>query len=528
MHPDAERDTVFPGMPAPRSLGRSIAPLVFALLATFLLASGGCSSGSSNRVSGDPLTDLQNPELRVPQRLAAMRTAWEDENVDRQSIRKPLKDLVWSEQAPQELRLEAVDLLMSDDSWSGLQDSRTFIQARVPTEKDYEVIRRMGRLAVAQAWQDLTPAFVRSFAIEDANIPDQQRVERVVLEALNPDQSMELIATKVFLNPQQGMLGTPGTGSAIDLDARAREAAWDLLARLDPSGEARRSVLQRQDLPTDEQGATVLATIRRGLDELGVVPRNGEELRWLMALADPAEAQWWRQTAAAVAELTDEQSAGLKLRNLEAVRWSSTYRQPWMRDTTAQLQGRLRARIEARELTPRRAERSELRDIPSTLDESEALLTWADTLSVLAVDVALHDPAVMGRIFEQVEMDRADETTEYGGLLFVDGSGRFVAQLYPPRPAHRKGDDRFVASSDMIEQSVRALGMYHFHVMRERNSRFAGPSVEDFANARAQGRFAVVLTALNENELNVDAYVDTPASIDLGTLPRVPALLDGP
>lgn len=513
----AVRRVVFP---LSSSLRRVAVPAIVTLALMLVLAPTmiGCASRNT-RLSGDPLTDFQNPELRVAQRVAAMQAAWNDENADRQAIRGPLKELVWSDQAPTELRLTATDLLMSDDSWSGLRDSRSLIQARVPTEKDYEVIRRMGRQAVARGWQDLTPAFVRSYAIEDANITDAQRVERVVLEALNPEQSMELIATRVFLDPQQGTLGS------IDLDARAREAAWDLLARIDPSGEARRAVLRRQDLPTDERGAEVLAVIRRGLDELGVVPRNGEELRWLMALADD-DSRWWSQTAEAVESLTDEQAAGLKLRNLEALRWASIYRQPWMRDTPEQLEGRLRARIGERETTPRRADRSELRDIPDTLEEASDVLTWGDLLGMLAVDVALHDPGVMRRVFEQIEMDREDETTEYGGLLFVDDSGRFVAQMYPPRPQHRRGDDKFVASSDMVEQSVRALAMYHFHAMRERNSRFAGPSMEDFAQARAQGRLGVVLTSLNEEELNVDAYVDTPASVDLGLLPRVPALMN--
>ncbi|MEQ8316286.1 MAG: hypothetical protein RIE77_10455 [Phycisphaerales bacterium] len=505
---------------------RSAAPnVVFLSVCLGLLAAAtillpACAS-RTQQVSGDPLTDFQNPELRVPDRVAAMRVAWEEADGNRRPIRGPLKDLVWSAQTPQELRHAAVDLLMSDDSWSGLQDSENFIRARVPTEQDYQVIRRMGRQAVSRGWQDLTAAFVRSYAIEDAEIADADRVERVILESLNPDASLELIATRVFLSPRQGTLGS------IDLDARAREAAWDLLARLDPSGEARREVLSRADLPTDQQGAQTLRAIRRGLSELGVVPRNGEELRWLMTLYQDADGPWWQETAQAVARLSPEQAEGLKLRNLEAVRWASVYREPWMRDTRLQLEGRLRARIGDRETTPRRADTRELRGIPDSLDVSAPMLTWGDLLGMLAVDVALHDPEVMRRIFEQVEMDREDDTTEYGGLLFVDGSGRFVAQMYPPRPQHRKGDDQFVASSDMVEQSVRALAMYHFHVMRKRNSRFAGPSAEDFAQARAQGRLGVVMTSINEDELNVDAYIDAPASVDLGALPRVPSIMNG-
>ncbi len=498
---------------------RAVFLFVLALVMAQMVAIPGCAS-RGKRLSGDPLTDFQNPELRTSERVAAMKAAWEDPNIDKATLRGPLKQLVWSDLPDQELRQTATDLLMSDDSWAGLRDSQSFIRARVPTERDYAVIRRMGRQAISRGWSDLSPAFVRSYAIEDAAISDENRVERAILESLNPDQSMELIATRVFLSPQQGQLGT------IDLDARAREAAWDLLARLDPSGEARRQVLQRDDLPTDEEGARVLEIIRRGLNELGVVPRNGEELRWLIALAQDSGGQWWSQTADAVSRLDEEQAAELKLRNLEAVRWASLYRETWMRDNRLQLEGRLRARIGDRELTPRRADSGDLKFIAQELGQASRHLSWGDIMAMLAIDVALHDPEVMRRIFEQVEMDREDETTEYGGLLFVDSSGRFIAQLYPPRPQHRQGDDTFVASSDMVEQSVKALAMYHFHAMRERNSRYAGPSVEDLAQARAQGRMGVVITSINEDELNVDAYTDAPTSVDLGALPRVPAFMD--
>lgn len=508
----------------PHASRRVVFPILVALAVCLASTTTGCAS-RSKQVTGDPVTDFLNPELRPAQRLAAMRSAWDDPNANRSALRGSLKDLAWSDVAPREIRHLAVDLLLSDDSRSAQSDTFWFIQSRVPTERDFDIIRKMGVKAVAQSWSDLTPAFVRSYAIADANISDDQRVEKAILESLNPDQSVALIVSKVFLNPQQGSLGTPGANNYIDLDARTREAAWDLLARIDPTGEARRNVLARGDLPTDEQGARVLADIRRGINELGVVPRNGEELRWLLALADERTGSWWNQTASAVSQLTNEQARDLKLRNLEALRWASLYRETWMRDNRSQLEGRLRARLADREVVLRRADSPELRGVPQTLEQAADLLSWGDILSVLAVDVALHDPAVTSRLFEQVDMDRADETTEYGGLIFVDSQGRFVAQLYPPRPQHRRGDDQFVASSDMIEQSVRALAMYHFHAMRERNSRFAGPSAEDYAVARTLGRLSIVLTSINKDELNADVYFDTPASVDLGQRPRTPAFV---
>jgi len=483
------------------------------LLAVSLAVSLAACTARDQRISGDPLTDLQNPELDVPDRIAAIQRAWAASSAaDRESVRRPLKALVWSDSAAADLRLAAFGTLVGDQTPQGLADTREFIRLRVPTERDPELLVRMGEVALSNGWTELTTAFVRSYARE-VDVPNERRVERLVIESLNPDTPIERVVAGVFLDPDQPPLRDK------DMNRVVRQEAWDLLARLDPSGRARRDIIAADDLPTDAQGARTLAVMRRGLRELGVVPRTGRELRWLMDLAsgdDPNADRWWREVAGVVASLKPDRTRGLLLRNLEPLRWASSYRPQWLEDDADALLSRLRDRLAGREQTDRRADKQELRDVPASLEDAAEAMRWGDRLSLLVLDVALHDGALLAELFEQIAMDRADTSTEYGGLVFVDGQGRFTARLYPPRPQHRLGDDRFVASSDLNHQSARALAQYHFHAMRVRNSRFAGPSAEDFDRARQSGRLSLVLTSLNEGELNADAYTGHPLSVDLG------------
>ncbi|MEO1007974.1 MAG: hypothetical protein AAFX79_05375 [Planctomycetota bacterium] len=483
------------------------------------LSALGCAS-AGERPTGDALTDLQNPELRVPQRIEAIDQAWEDPSIFRGDIREALRGLVWAEQAPADLRLAALDKLMGDASPEGLAESRTFIRLRVPRVGNYEMVRRMGVLAVARGWRDLTPAFVRSYAQVDEVIPDEERIERDILEALNPEESLERIVIRVFLDPNQ----PPIAGE--DVNDRVRAEAWDLLARLDPSGDARRDILAGEQLPADAEGTRVLGAMRRGLTELRVVPRTGDELRWLLSLADSgrsSNAAWWNEVATIVRRLDSDQAAGLRLRHLEVLRWASVYREPWLRQSRQEMLSRLAQRLAEREFTPRRADERELRDIPQEFVDARPALSWGDAVSLLALDVALHDPDVLADLFRQVALDRDDETTEYGGLVFAGDDGRFLVRLYPPRPQHRRGDDIFVASSDMVDQGDQAIAWYHFHATRERNSRFAGPSLEDFEQARSSGRLALVLTSVREGELNADAYAGEPFAVDLGEVVGPPS-----
>ena len=95
-----------------------------------------------------------------------------------------------------------------------------------------------------------------------------------------------------------------------------------------------------------------------------------------------------------------------------------------------------------------------------------------------------------------------------------------IARLFAPRPASRIGDERFVASADMLRSSDRALAHYHFHVQKWGNARFAGPSTDDRVYAWRQGRTCLVFTGIRKGVLAVDYYQPNGLILDLGEITR--------
>ncbi|MCA9300490.1 MAG: hypothetical protein KDA28_15575, partial [Phycisphaerales bacterium] len=112
------------------------------------------------------------------------------------------------------------------------------------------------------------------------------------------------------------------------------------------------------------------------------------------------------------------------------------------------------------------------------------------------------------------------QTTEYGGVLEMESEGTARAVVFPPRPRDRTADDRFVASQDMIDYGSTGLALYHFHVQKEVNSQFAGPSLADLETAARLGQTSLVVTSIGRDRLNVDLYQPDGAIIDLGEFRR--------
>jgi hypothetical protein len=139
-------------------------------------------------------------------------------------------------------------------------------------------------------------------------------------------------------------------------------------------------------------------------------------------------------------------------------------------------------------------------------------MTWADVVTVLVVDQAVHATGMGTQWWEQIGRDQSDVSTEYGGViesLDATGSGAnagFRTVLYPPRPSQRFGDDRFVSSQDMLRHNGFALAHYHFHAREMPNRSYAGPGGGDMMYAAALGRACVVVTPVGEGRMNADYY----------------------
>jgi len=501
-----------PTFPSSRALA---APLLAAVvLALPLVLLPGCSG--SGETSGDPLVDARNDKLANWRRVDAVKAAWANGDAARRaSVRESLKDQLWSHETPPEVRVAIIDTFATDTDPVGLADTRNELRGMLPVEPDREVVSAICRKIVAGQWTEFGPALVRSYSREVEKVPDDKRAERIALQSIAPDSTPERVAFDVFLHPPEDAADAP-----IKLRERTRQSAWDLLARLDPTGAERREWLEGAS--ADEP---VVRDMRRLLSDLRVVPISGGEITWMTSLFNPsntAAAAWLARSTPVISSLRPEQADGLRMRHLEPIRWASTNRSAWMAAGRTELLAVLEARLKNREFRDRGETASFKRPVPSRLRDWSKQLSWADVLTILVVDDAIRTSDAESAIFTQVEADQRDDTTEYGGIITLRDDPASFARLvmYMPRGSERAGDRRFFAPQELIDASELALAPYHFHVQTWRNSDFAGPSVEDLQFASRFGRNCLVLSGVAEGRLNVDFYQPDGVVIDLGMIER--------
>lgn len=492
--------------------------------AVLALAAGIAGCGTPGAARSDPLQEVRNPRLSERRRAEAIDEAWRRVaagEADRVTVREEIKNLAWSQRWAQPLRLHAARSLLADTDEAGVRDSRQWVRLMLPAEQNLEMIRVLSEAAADHGWDEVVPALVRSLARYDEGTPDEQRPEYLAIARLRPALPVARTVLAVFADPPAD---PPGYGAATP--EQIRSGAWEVLARLDSGGDLRASLIA-EDSPTEDPH---ILALRSCLKDLHALPRGGEELAWLWSLRSGRDARndaWWAEAAAAIAPLYDERSRGLALRHAEPIRWASRVRPEWVGASRAELLRELQSRLGGRSFTKRLLRDPGEPPRPESLAEQADRLGWGDLLAVLVVDEAVHDPAVIAALFAQARMDREDTSAEYGGLLEAwrdapggdaRGASPFRVVLYPPRPGQRRGDQEFVASSDMIAQGDRALAHYHFHAQQLRNGGYAGPSAADIRYAARLGRTCLVFTTVGRDAMNADVYQPNGVVIDLGTL----------
>jgi hypothetical protein len=504
--------------------------MILSVLALLLgLAPTACSSSSSRfKPSGNPLLDVRNPELLERDRVAAAEKAWAEVESGvrvRERTREAFKSLAWSNSTEERVRATLIRLLMSDTSEEGAADSLNMARLMLPTERSPEIVRLLAETGVERGWAELTPALVRSYARSSPNVPDAARSERAAIERLNPNMTVEEAVYGVFLRPSRWVSGEQ-QGAVLRAEDRTRDDAWALLSRLDTSGRVRARLIGESVPPETEPGSAAdVEMLRAALRDFGAIPRTGSELAWLRRLTrnDDADlrarnAAWWAESTAAVGGLDADQRRGFELRHAEPVRWAAAHRPEWITKDRGALIDELSARLDRRPRQTRDAERGQRRRSERLEDRAEQM-SWGDVLTVLVADDALAQSGVRDGLIEQVGLDRRDESTEYGGILESADADQFRVVLFRPRARDRTGDDRFVASGDMIRFSDRALAHYHLQVQKPRMSRLAGPSDGDLLYAADSGRNCLVFTSVASDQLNVDIYMPHGVIIDLGMMP---------
>ncbi len=478
------------------------------VLSCLLLVTGlllGCASGPKDAAAPGAALSEEDATKRE-QRLAIKAVAEQIQSgeMDNEVGRETLKRYAWRRAAPNDIRIAAIDALIENDP----QDTARMLALMLPTETDWEVIGSICELAADGGWQNMAPALVRSWSRPVLEPADPDRPERAALIALFPDQSVETTVYDVFASPPDDRF----------FGERARMDAWALLQRIDEDGSQTKALLAENpsQTPTDALHGALLD----GAQELQITPRTTDQLMWLQSLRQPERRGYWDEVTEVVASLNTSQLEGFEIRHLEPIRWAAANEPSWLASSREDLLDRLETELDGR----KRSQRTDgyvdfTGDSQETLNTWRDRLCWGDVLVLLIGARVVEDDELAVDFFEQAIRDQSDRSTEYGGVIDSQGD-EFVAVLYPPRPAQRLGDQRFVASAELIEASHTALFHYHFHAQRNRNAAFAGPGRGDLEYAEQLGRSCLVLTLVSANELNVDCYLPTGARIDLGGVSR--------
>lgn len=505
------------GRDAGRPAGWTMAFGLAAMACSLLMGVSGCASGGGG---SDPAITLITPSKGAPGRVSAATKAWEATEGDperRSALRAAMRDILWNRSEPDVVRQRVASLLMSDRSESGMRDNATLASLLLATEPDRVVVAELARAAGEHGWTGATTGLVRRLAEPEGDRPLDSRIEAAALRQLHPGRSLEEIAYGVFLSP-----GVPDGEYQDEFARRARGDAWAVLAAADEDGSARWRLLG-QPVPPDADADSIadVELLRTAGRELGVLASTPMEFDWLRALASDdsaANRRWRAEVAAALSGVSSEHKLGLEIRHLEPIRWASLNRPEWLSATRAELLSAAQSALQGRTFHTRRdegrADRSRSRE---RLDDWSDQMTWADLLGLLVTDEAVREVAASGRLFQFVRMDYEDKRAEYGGIIAAGDDG-FIATLFPPRQRDRRNDTTFVASSDMIRQSDRALVHFHQQVMALRSYKVAGPSPEDLRYAATSGRNCVVFTSVGTDTLNADYYQPGGVVIDLGEL----------
>lgn len=488
-----------------------------AVLVLMMLA--GCGSSQPARL---PLEVLQDRSADGGARVAALEEVAKQAETNA-SVRgvmvTTLEEIAVNPQQPRGLRVEAIERLLKGDQ---AERMKVRFAGLVVREPDPAIVSILSDRAAREKWAGWSAPLVRVWAREGGR-PTQQEIEKGASPSfaasgeralrLLIDASSDSAINEVLWKHTLDGAGAGGVASDTNAsqDAEVRRDAWTVLARRDADGSVRRGLLASGSAPTTEAGQRVIEGLRAGVAEWRVLPKSGEELRWMLALrqgSTPAHEAWRAGVREAIAKTGDV--GELRMRHLEPMRWANAYWPEALGMSRQQLAGELAKAREGRRLVSRSwaigAKRLAYREDGG--GDGFAGLSWGDLLNVLVLDRAIGTPSVARSLVQQAMLDHRDSTSEYGGLFLETAATRGVLTpvLYPPRAKDKRGDLMFAAPDEMIRDQDMAAAQYHFHAAALRNSEAAGPSEEDVAYAGAWERGCLVFTSVREGLLNVDYY----------------------
>ena len=457
----------------------------------------GCAVGGGGEqwVIGDEVVRVMDRGLDFELRERAI-----DRVVDEDWTRgeKLLYRLVLEGGHDNRLRFKAIDLLVGRDAG---RFEKMMGEGIVGVE-NLEVLEKLIGLAVELEWVSWRGGLVKRYAKRVQGVRDLDRVERKGLLGLSEGKEIEDVIWGVVKG--KGRIGE-------------RVAGWELLCRLAGQEDADeylggRKIVAGYLRGVQDGDGQLLIDLKAGMEELGVVAMNREEVLWLMYLRMNGQRNYYERLRKLVGILSNGQREDLKLRHLGVLDWVG---ETVYKDTSRHLGlsishdlgkrrhvlgGRIVGGVKGRH--------------PQLLDNSS--LSWGDMMSLSRLMGGLSDGDVVESLFLQAEADMKDKGGEHGGILkFVDG--KFLAVGYRGKAGR---DDRYVSSGALIRDLYMGGYHYHFHAQGYGNGRYAGPGDYDFRFAERIGGNCVVFTFVEVGVLNVDFYTGGGEVVDLGCLER--------
>jgi len=425
-----------------------------------------------------PRDTLHDADVPMDQRIAALQQLVVTQ--PQQDWRPVVDELAFRGRAGDAFALrQAAMTLWADHDPAGL-DRR--LDRGLMQLQHWEMIEHALSLIETNNWQQLTPAVIQSYARESQRYPDTQRPERQTLAVLRPGADPFDAAWPVCVDSDQRF------------STRRRVAAWSLMMRLDPDQASRMLENRLPDTPTSDP---LLDALRSAHTELGILPRNREQVLWVMRLRQPDHALVWdsaRHHRVSKSSGNDR----FKLRHIVLV-------------SDGPVGSSMPTPVPTNGSSPRRAGLTSGRGT-----DASAVTRWDQRL-IAAIADALQWPSVRRDLFTQADADRRDDTTEHGGVL-VMGDEQPVAVAV--EPVIRRHDQAYYTPQRAMELMYTGLAHYHFHAQKHDNAEYAGPGAGDLTFADNTGAACVVLTFIDRDTLNADFYTEGGIVVDLGHLQR--------
>lgn len=385
------------------------------------------------------------------------------------------------------------------------QALRDALAVAMPRMDMLEWRRRLCELIAEYRMMEMTPTLINAWAypMQGWILNDEDRPEYLALAELHGKDRIPDVLFEAMLDSD------PIT------QANLRARCWELLWK---TGNRERLVALVQDDRVKPDDA-FLADLRASARDLGILPRNREEILWLRSIREPSRSAFWRDAMTATKKMPSEVRSELELRELPVAVAAMKIEPELLTATPKELYPRLESRVRSegrRTYTP--SFQGYSGEFTESLYQIRDELKWGDYAAMLLATDMFEQEPVVRHLFEIADRDILDRATEYGGVIEVDDRGRFSVREFRPRSTG--SDLRYEAPQELFDLAYTSLFHFHNHAQEYENVQYSGPHMGDFSYADSTRANCLVFTFIDRRTLNVDFYRYGRMVIDLGTITR--------